>query len=317
MKKSLIFIAMLAIASTLFAEDNTISCESDLGKCTYTVSADSFSKECECRDGSGIGEAEMPAEGGTLESTLPTKEECLAELEDMCGNAGIMCENEAGECEMETNGEYSCRCFGIEGYKDGTGTFSDEGCSAVLVESCGTEPATARTICTDSEIFNVCLSYAKSFTEACYEPLTEEEMEAALDLPAETNDTTAVLAVCCQDEEIRDGWFKESFECLEAAESCENKECCETCDVFVLEESTDEKDDEVIAPAPEDDNADTGETEVPTGDTLDEGDSDSNDNDTANAPTDNSDGSAAPTDGAETTGEKEESKSDGCSMLFI
>ena len=307
MKKSLIFIAMLAIASTLFAEDNTISCESDLGKCTYTVSADSFSKECECRDGSGIGEAELPSEGGTVESTLPTEEECLAELEDMCGNAGIMCENEAGECEMETNGEYSCRCFGIEGYKDGTGTFSDEGCSAVLVESCGTEPATARTICTDSEIFNVCLSYAKSFTEACYEPLTEEEMEAALDLPAETNDTTAVLAVCCQDEEIRNGWFKESFECLEAAESCENKECCETCDVFVLEESNEKDDDEVIAPAPEDGNTDAGDTEVPTDGADDNGDGSA-------APTDGAD---APTDGADAPAEKEESKSDGCSMLFI
>ena len=306
MKNSLIFIAMLAIATTLFAEDNTISCESDLGKCTYTLT-DSFTRECTCRDNTGIADAEIPPEGGTIDSTLPTEAECLAELEDMCGNAGIMCENEAGECEMETNGEYSCRCFGIEGYKDGTGTFSDEGCSAVLVESCGTEPATARTICTDSEIFEVCLTYAKSFTEACYEPLTDEEMEAALDLPAETNDTTAALAVCCQDEEIRDGWFKESFECLEAVESCENKECCKTCNVFVLEESTDEKDDEVIAPAPEDGDADAGDTEVPTDGAVDNGDGSA-------APTDDAD---APTDGAETTGEKEESKSDGCSMLFI
>ena len=100
MKKSLIFIAMLAIASTLFAENDTISCESDLGKCTYTLSADSFSKECECRDGNGIGEAELPSEGGTVESTLPTEEECLAELEDICGNADILCENEAGECQI-------------------------------------------------------------------------------------------------------------------------------------------------------------------------------------------------------------------------
>ena len=66
MKNSLIFIAMLAVATTLFAENDTISCESDLGKCTFTISADSLNKECECRDGSGIGEAEMPAEGGTL-----------------------------------------------------------------------------------------------------------------------------------------------------------------------------------------------------------------------------------------------------------
>lgn len=303
MKKSLIFIAMLAVATTLFAENDTISCESDLGKCTFTISADSFNKECECRDGSGIGEAEIPAEGGTLESTLPTKEECLAELEDMCGNAGIRCENEAGECDMETNGEYTCRCFGFEGYNEGSAeSVSEESCNAVLVEHCGTESATARTICTDSEIFNVCLTYAKSFTNTCYEPLTDEEMEAALDLPAETNDTTAALAVCCQDEEIRDGWFKDSFECLEAAaESCENKECCETCDVFVLEESTEKEDgDDVIAPAPEDSDEDAGNTEEPAEDAIDNGD-----------------GSAAPTEGADAPAEKEESKSDGCSMLFI
>ena len=307
MKKSLIFIAMLAIATTLFAE--TQSCESDLGKCTYELTADSFSRDCTCRDGSGIGEAELPSEGGTVESTLPTKEECEAELEDVCGNADILCENEAGECQMEPNGEYNCGCYGIvDGYHSGSSASADEeSCNAVLVEHCGTEAATARTLCTDSEIFEVCLSYAKSFTDACYEPLTDEEMEAALDLPAETNDTTAALAVCCQDEEIRDGWFKESFECLEAAESCENKECCETCDVFVLEESTDEKDDEVIAPAPEDGDADAGDTEVPTDGADDNGD------DSA-APTDGAD---APTDGADAPAEKEESKSDGCSMLFI
>lgn len=303
MKKSLIFIAMIAITATLFAEDNTVSCESDLGKCTYTLSADSFSKDCTCRDNTGIAEAELPSEGGTIDSVLPTEEECLAELEDICGNADILCENEAGECQMEPSGEYNCGCYGIvDGYHSGSvDSASEESCNAVLVESCGTEAATARTLCTDSEIFDLCLTYAKSFTDSCYEPLNEEEMEAALDLPAETNDTTASLAVCCQDEEIRNGWFKESFECLEAAESCENKECCETCDVFVLEESTEKEDgDDVIAPAPEDDSADAGETEVPTGDTLDSGDD-----------------SAAPTDGADAPAEKEESKSDGCSMLFI
>ena len=303
MKKSLIFIAILAIAAALFAENDTISCESDLGKCTYTLSADSFNRECTCRDNTGFADAEIAPEGGTVEATLPTEEECLAELEDICGNADILCENEAGECQMEPSGEYNCGCYGIvDGYHSGSvDSASEESCNAVLVESCGTEAATARTICTDSEIFDVCLSYAKSFTDSCYEPLNDEEMEAALDLPAETNDTTAALAVCCQDEEIRDGWFKESFECLEAAESCEDKECCETCDVFVLEESNEKEDgDDVIAPAPEDDSADAGETEVPTGDTIDNGDD-----------------SAAPTDGADAPEEKEESKSDGCSMLFI
>ena len=104
MKNSLIFIAMLAITSTLFAEDNTVSCESDLGKCTYTLT-DSFTRECTCRDNTGFADAEIPPEGGTIDSTLPTEAECLAELADVCGNADILCENEEGECQMEQNGE--------------------------------------------------------------------------------------------------------------------------------------------------------------------------------------------------------------------
>ena len=306
MKKLLAILAMLTAAATLFAEDETISCKSDLGECTFTLSADSFSKDCTCRDGSGVGESELPPEGGTLESTLPTEEECRAEIEDLCGNAGIRCENNAGECEIETDGNYDCRCFGLIGITSGNMEASDEACNSKLVELCGTESATARTICTDSEIFNVCLTYAKSFTNTCYEPMTDEEIEAALDLPAETNDTTAALAVCCQDEEIRDGWFKDSFECLEATESCENGECCDTCDVFVLEESNEKDDDEVISPAP-DDSADAGDTEVPAEDAA--GNADGSD-----AP---ADGDSAPATDSESSSEKEESKSDGCSMLFI
>ena len=38
MKKSLVLVAMLAIATTLFAETEMVSCESDKGKCTYTLS---------------------------------------------------------------------------------------------------------------------------------------------------------------------------------------------------------------------------------------------------------------------------------------
>ncbi|MBO7127346.1 hypothetical protein J6W78_07335 [bacterium] len=306
MKKLLAILAMLTVATTLFAEDGSISCESDLGKCTFTLSADSFSKECTCRDGSGVGESELPSEGGTLESTLPTEEECKAEIEDFCGNAGIRCENNAGECEIEADGNYDCRCFGLMEITSGNIEASEKACNSKLVELCGTEPATAKTLCTDSEIFNECLTYAKSFTNTCYEPMTDEEIEAALDLPAETSNTTAVLAFCCQSYEMKEE-FKTSYECVEAAESCENGECCDTCDVFVLEESNEKDDDEVISPAP-DDSADAGDTEVPAEDAT--GNADGSD-----APADGDD--SAPATDSESSAEKEESKSDGCSMLFI
>lgn len=304
MKKTLVFIAILTVATTLFAENESISCKSDLGECTFTLSADSFSKECTCRDGSGMGDSEIPPEGGTVESILPTEEECQAEIEDFCGNAAIRCENEAGECEIETNGDFDCHCFGLLENTSGNMEASDEACNSKLVELCGTESATARTICTDSEIFNVCLTYAKSFTDTCYDPMTNEEMEAALDLPAETNNTTAVIAFCCQSEEMKEE-FKTSFECLEATESCENGECCETCDVFDLRAS--EKDgDEVISPAPDDGNNDTGNTDMPADGSAPE--EESADNDTLAPETD----SEAPAENKE-----ESKKSDGCSMLFI
>ena len=90
MKKSFVFIAMLAIAPALFAEDETVSCESDLGQCTYTLSAESFSVTCVCRDGSASGEDGTAAEDGTLDFTLPTEEECKAELESVCKNLFIV-----------------------------------------------------------------------------------------------------------------------------------------------------------------------------------------------------------------------------------
>ena len=139
MKKSLVLLALLTAAATLFAE--TLSCESDLGKCTYELSVDSFSKDCTCNDGNGIGEAEISSENGIIESTLPTKEECEAELEKVCLSTGIKCENKAGECEMEPNGDYQCHCFGIEEMSFGTAEFGEKTCNDTLVELCGSKSA--------------------------------------------------------------------------------------------------------------------------------------------------------------------------------
>jgi len=284
MKKSLVLVAMLAVATTLFAETEMVSCESDLGKCTYTLSDEFFSQECTCRD--GMGEGEDSTIDGT--QTLPTDEECDAELEKVCKNAGIKCENEAGECHLEQNGDYSCRCYGIEGINTGSGIFSETACNDTLVEICGTEAATLRTICTDSEIFNACVSYEKTFANTCFEPLSDEEIDALLDVPVESDVTAREISWCCQDESMRNE-KKASFDCIEAAESCENKECCSTC-IVGGEDSAEE------------DKEDTANTEAPT---------------TGATPEDTADGDSAPATDSESSSEKEESKSDGCSMLFI
>ena len=303
MKKLLVMLAMLVFATTLFAEDESVSCESDLGKCTFTLSSDSFSRECTCRDGSGMGESEVPPEGGTVESILPTEEECKAEIEDFCGNAGIRCENNAGECEIETDGNYDCHCFGLIGITSGNMEVSDEACVSKLVELCGTEAMTVRTLCTDAEILNECIGYAKVFADVCVKPITDDDVEAALDLPIESDNTATTIAVCCQSDEMKDE-FKTSYECVEATESCENGECCDTCNVFVAEYSEEkEEDDEDVG------NVDTANTDVPT-DGSDAAE-DTADGDSEAPET----GSSAPEENKEEN--KEESKSDGCSMLFI
>ena len=286
MKKFLAFAAMLAASPLVFAETEIVSCESDLGKCTYTLSAESFSQECVCRDGSGIGENSDL----TSDYALPTDDECDAELEEICKNAGIKCENEAGTCTVKPNGEYQCSCIGIDDLSSGTGIFSENGCKDILEENCGTEAATPRTICTDSGIFNACVSYAQTFANTCYEPLTDEEIEALLDVPAESDVTARSIAQCCQDESTRDE-YKTSFDCVKAAESCENKECCSACNVG-------------------------GEDSAETGDKTSD---DSEAPTTGTTPEDTADGdSATPATDSEAPAEnKEESKSDGCSMLFV
>ena len=310
MKKSLIFIAMLALATTLFAENEKMSCESELGTCNYEISEEEhmFVQECICStgyrvfDSRPIEEAFMPA----------SEEECLERLdEEICKGAPFYCENEAGWCLTSNDDHYTCDCIGVIGVKTGVNqNFSAEGCTAVLEKECGTEIATPRTICTDSEIFNACVSYETTFTNTCFEPVTEEEIETILDTPVNSGGREGGLAEdianCCQNESMRNV-YKTKFECVEAAESCENKECCETCDVQLAyetigEEGADEGDGDVISPAPEDEDA--ANTEAPTDGAAKE--------DTADGD------SAAPATDSEAPAEnKEESKSDGCSMLFI
>ena len=286
MKKFFAFAAMLAVSPLVFAGTDVVSCESDLGKCTYTLSDESFSQECVCRDGSGISEASDL----TSEYALPTDDECDAELEKVCKNAGIKCENEAGTCTIKPNGEYQCSCFGIDDLSSGTGIFGENGCKNILEENCGTNAATLRTICTDPEIFNACVSYEKTFANTCFEPVSDEELEAILDVPVENDVTAREISWCCQDDSVRNE-KKTSFECIESAESCENKECCSACNVGG------------------EDSAETGDKtptdgEAPTTGTTTE--------DTADGD------SAAPATDTEAPAEnKEESKSDGCSMLFV
>ena len=288
MKKSLILVAMLVFATTLFAENESVSCESELGQCTYTLSDESFSLECVCRDGSTSGEDAANADGN-LNFTLPTEEECRAELENVCKGAGFRCENEAGECILEQNGDYECWCYGFDYPRSGQKTFENGVCDSTLVEECGTELATPRIVCTDEEILNTCVSYAKLFTNTCFEPITDEELEAVLDIPSGEDAMAQVITMCCYKDTLREEDYKGYAECLEAAESCENKECCDPCGLYAHSGGDDSE--EEGGTDLEDGAADAANTEAPT--------------------------DGAPKEDTADSENKEESKSDGCSMLFI
>ena len=288
MKKSLIFVAIMVAATTLFAE--TVTCESKMGKCTYEITSNgNYSEDCICRDGCGRGE------GGNYDmpTTLPTEEECLANLEKKCKDAGFKCENEAGECYIDQNGEYGCNCKGVwsangavEGGYHGTAEFNEEtseeeNCNR-LVEICGTEPATVRSVCDDDpETANKCVSDIKIFAETCFDPLTDEDIEGIFDQQAYGygREWPHMLSDCCQMEQQRKD-FQTRLECLE---NCKDDNCCETCHVKV----------------------------VPHDDEITSSEDDSNKEEVTAT------GTTPPAEDSADSEKKEESKSDGCSMLFI
>ena len=141
----------------------------------------------------------------------------------------------------------------------------------------------------------MCVSYETTFTNTCFEPVTEEEIEAILDTPVNSGGREGGLAKdianCCQNEGMRN-IYKTKFECVEAAGTCENKECCATCDVQLGYDSYDEGEGGV----------DAANTEAPADDSAVPGE---------DFDVEESSGSKADSEN------KEESKSDGCSMLFI
>ena len=285
MKKSLILTAMILAAATLFAE--TMTCESEEGTCVYELNGTVFHEYCTC-DGGSYDKINNHSNS----AAIPTESECSqnTDADVYCKTDTFSCENDAGRCSIDHNGEYLCSCWGVysangavEGAYTGTVEFVEESCKSKLVEICGTEPATARDVCEDQEILNQCISYIKNFAESCFEPFTDEDIEGILDQQAYgyNREWPHQISDCCQMEQQRKD-FQTRLECLE---DCKDDNCCETCHVKLVPH-----DDEITSS--EDGNR---KEEAPA-----DGDS------------------ATPATDSEAHAEnKEESKSDGCSMLFI
>ena len=338
MKKSLVLVAMLAFATTLFAE--TMTCESKRGgTCTFELSEGTLSKTCTCKDGTEVKDTKAA-------SVLPTEEECKQEARTVCQSqedpgqpgqpgqpgSGLTCKNDAGRCSVEEeSGNYNCRCSGSQEQKTGTTeNISEEGCTAVLEEECGTEAPLLSSICTDKAIFDTCASYAKTIANTCSDnPVSDDEIDAMYNAPA-SGSTAKEISRCCQMEQMRNG-MKDSSDCINAAETCENKECCETCVNNSMPGDPGNPPDGDPNNPPDSPDPDDGDTDA--GDTGSDGDTDTANTDAPaddETPTDSEtpvdsetpadttdgDGSEAPATDSEAES-KEESKSDGCSMLFI
>ena len=261
-KKFLSFIAMLAVASMLSAENQTTSCESKYGTCSFELSDKDLRTNCVCYDERDFTFTDPFPEDGSFTDTLPTEEWCQKTIDDLC-KIPAQCSNDAGSCDLEKNGDYNCYCLGVEETKTGTTNyFGEEGCNKLLVEMCGEGSPTLRKVC-PKEILNECVSYFERIHNTCLDPIDINEI---LDTPITYGSPTTVeeFADCCNSEYWRKEYKRES-DCIETFETCENKECCEC--------------------------------------TLQVGDAA------------NTDG-ATPEDTAD-RGKKEETKSDGCSLLFI
>ncbi len=212
-----------------------------------------------------------------------TEEDCLAEIDNWCKKIPANCSNDAGACEVDKNGKYKCYCHYVDGKKTGDGYFGEEGCNEILVETCGTEVPTPRKICAE-EILNECIAYFERIKNTCSEePINDinEILDAPIDYSTESSITVHEFADCCRSEYWRNEYKRES-DCIETFDSCEDKECCE-CTIQV--------------------GGDAANTETPTDGAVKE---DTADGDSATPATDE-----APAEN------KEESKSDGCSMLFV
>ena len=293
MKKTLILVAIMLAAATLFAETETMTCESDEGTCVYELDGTVFHEYCTCEGGSYD-----KINNHSNSAAMPREWDCSQNIDAnaYCKKGVFACDNDAGRCHVDQYGKYLCSCWGVysangavEGAYTGTAEFVEESCKSKLVEICGTELATIGDVCENQEILKECVTYIKP-VQTCYgrwsndyiEGIEDIEFEDILDLPAYGNHISWAISNCCQiDDDLKE--YQTKWECLE---NCTEEDCCKACGWSINE---DESSEESVA--------DAANTEAPATDA---------------APEDKADGdSAAPAEN------KEESKSDGCSLLFI
>lgn len=247
----------------------------------------------------------------------------------------VYCENEAGHCTISRWG-HECLCRTVDGYAQANGgggihgdyEVSEEVCKSDLESNCGTEVPTVRSKC--GKKFDFCVTYVSERSRCTDNYMTEDEVITAVDSEDLWNDTKqAVYRGCC-------GAYSASqskLECLQ--EQCGEEftdECCAECFINDTADTADIGDTgDTDIPDTAADTGDTGDissdTENDTADSADTDEVDAANADAANTevpttgttPEDTAGSdSAAPATGSVAPAEnKEESRSDGCSLLFI
>ncbi|HNW82964.1 MAG TPA: hypothetical protein PKG52_08750 [bacterium] len=121
MKKFLVLSAAVLMSGMVYAE--SVTCENENGKCEFFEDG---TMTCECTD-FGTGSSSVGTDPNGDEVVMPTTEECLAMVEEMCGipEGAVTCENPAGNCIVYADGTYYCQC--LDGTGEGTGGSSDPG----------------------------------------------------------------------------------------------------------------------------------------------------------------------------------------------
>lgn len=124
MKKFMVLTAAVFMSGMMYAE--SVSCTNENGKCEFFEDG---SYECQCSDESPFGGTGVAGSPSDEEVTMPTDEECLAMVDEMCGlpEGAVTCENPAGKCFVYPDGTYFCNCLDGSGEGGGSSEPGDPG----------------------------------------------------------------------------------------------------------------------------------------------------------------------------------------------
>lgn len=237
--KIVFVLSFFVLFQLVFAE--SITCENEEGHCTFEKDV-----EYECFCPWGI------QSHGTIYGELPTMDECLEKIYNVCGHS---CSNDAGRCRID---EKSFRCYCSDGRIEKGSEEKNLVCEMVLVNKCGTERPDINNLCNEEQL-TFCTDPYFAFFEKCKGLVIPDEKIEELK-NGTWNAFGDDIAGCCREYQNAENFIIELVDCIKT-------ETCELC-VAEYNESTGNISDEDRGSA---DTGDTGDV-VDAGNTVDTGD---------------------------------------------